>query len=154
MLQGSSRGERLARGLKNSAISYRYYSRSWQELLVFLSLGERVAACGDGAWASVRRSDRGSESSYGLSSFRGGDFLRIDFANDSDFPFADGLSSLGGACRSCRSSGSWSQSMRSDGARASVRRGPRQWKQPPGWITAEDREVLPLSPFVPIAFWH
>ena len=44
--------------------------------------------------------------------------------------------------------------MRSDGARASVHCGPRQWKQPPGWITAEDREVLPLPPFLPIAFWH
>ena len=53
----------------------------------FLSLGERVAACGDGACASVRRSDRGSESSFGLSSFRGGGFLRINFANDSAFPY-------------------------------------------------------------------
>ncbi len=44
--------------------------------------------------------------------------------------------------------------MRSDGARASVRCVPRQWKQPPDWITAEDREVLPLPPFIPIAFWH
>ncbi len=44
--------------------------------------------------------------------------------------------------------------MRSDGAHASVRCGPRQWNQPPGWITPEDREVLPLPSFIPIAFWH
>jgi hypothetical protein len=42
--------------------------------------------------------------------------------------------------------------MRSDGARTSVRCGPRHWKQPPDWITSEDREVLPLPPFIPIAF--
>ena len=39
---------------------------------------------------------------------------------------------------------------KSDGARASVRRGPRQWKQPPGSLSPKDREVLPLTHFSPL----
>ncbi len=54
-----------------------YHTRSLQELHAFLSLGERVAACGDGACASDRRSDRGSESNFGLSSFRGWSFCEL-----------------------------------------------------------------------------
>ena len=85
MLPGSSRGERLPRGIKKSAVFYGDYSWSWKEVPVFLSLGERVAACDDRACAFVRRSDRGSESSYGLSSFRGRDFLRMSFVDESVF---------------------------------------------------------------------
>ena len=54
----------------------------------FLSLGERVAACGDGACASVRRSDRGNESSLGCRpSGDGFYFLGINFTNESAFPY-------------------------------------------------------------------
>ena len=75
---------------------------------------------GDGACASVRPSDRGSESSFGLPSSKG--------TNESAFPFfADGSSSFGGAGRSCRSSLARGASRCvSDGARASVRCGPRR----------------------------
>jgi hypothetical protein len=136
-------------------VFYGDYSRSWQELLTFLSLGERVAACSDRACASVSRSDRGSESNYGLSSFMGWCFLRINFADELAFTYCVLVKLVRRSWQELPVFfGSWSQSLRSDGARASVRCGPREWKQPPGWIPAEDREVLPLPPFVPIAFWH
>ena len=83
---------------------YRDYSRSWQELPAFLSLGERVAACGDGACASVRRSDRGSKSSLGCRPAVDGVFCESISLTSLLFLNADRASSLGGAGRSCRSS--------------------------------------------------
>ncbi len=81
----------------------------------FLLLGERVAACGDGAGASVRRSERGSETRFRLSSFKGGGICELISLTSLLFLIADWSSSFG------RSS-----LARGDGSRAFVRCRPRQ----------------------------
>jgi len=103
MLKGSSRGERHVRGLKTPRFFMEITSRSWQEPLAFFSLGERVAACGDRACASVLRSDRGSESNFWLWSFRGWDFRELISLTSLLFLIAGWISSFGGADKSCRS---------------------------------------------------
>ncbi len=75
-----------------------------QKLPAFLLLGERVAASGDGACASDRRSDRGSEINFGLSSYMGWGFCEFISLTSLLFTITDWSSSFGGAGKSCRSS--------------------------------------------------